>query len=310
MLYNHRMRKYLIILAIIFLTVSCSTVKNTMSSVEESISNWWGKVTPFKDDTEEVSKRLDALEREIGGKEADKGIILVASGHPDYPPVMWREGDYIAGVGAEVLKLAFEALDISVDSQFQGSWRQVLEKAANGQIDAIVGTYMTDEREKYLEFSVPYMKDPVVIFVAKGKAFPFLRYDDLVGKRGTSAVGDSFGPEFDKFIARKLIVTRALTIEDNFNRLLSGDADYFICSKHSGLLEAEKLGISDKIESLLTDATAENLYIALSRKSRFVKYMPDINKKIETLVKDGTVDKLIDEKRAAYLDAFKTRGVK
>jgi polar amino acid transport system substrate-binding protein len=306
MLYNHWMRKYLIILAIIFLTVSCGTVKNTISSVENSISNWWGKVTPFKDDSEELNRRLNALEREIEGK----GAALNASGHPDYPPVMWREGDYIAGVGAEVLKLAFEGLDISVQPGYQGSWRQALERAADGQIDAIVGAYMTDERKKSLEFSVPYMKDPVVIFVAKGKAFPFWRYDDLVGKRGTSAVGDGFGPEFDKFIAQKLTATRALTVEDNFNRLLSGEADYFICAMHSGLIEAEKLGVSDKIEYLFTNATAENLYIAISKKSRYVKYMPEINKKIETFVNDGTVDKLIDEKRAAYLDALKTGGGK
>jgi polar amino acid transport system substrate-binding protein len=304
MLYNHRMRKFIILLAIVFLTASCST-----TSFKESMSNAWEKINPFKDDTEEASKRLDAIEEVIGkGTAPDKTKTLTASGHPDYSPVMWREGEYMAGVGTEVLKLACEGLDINVESEYQGSWRQVLDKAAAGQIDAIVGMYMTDERQKDFAFSLPYMKDPVVVFVAKDKAFPFKKYNDLAGKRGTSTVGDSFGSEFDKFIAQKLTVTRALTAEENFNRLLSGEADYFICAMYSGLLEAQKMDISDKIEYLPTKATAENLYIALSKKSRHLKLLPQINKKIEALVKEGTVDKLIDEKKGSYLEALKGTG--
>jgi len=297
------MRKYIILLAIVFLTASCSSA----GSFKDTVSDWWDKIKPFKDNNKEMSKRLDALEGEAG---SDRGATLTASGHPDYPPAMWQEGDYIVGVGTEVLKLALEDLGMGVDSDFQGSWRQVLEGAADGKIDAVVGVYMTEERKKTLEFSMPYMEDPVVVFVAKGKAFPYAKYDDLAGKRGARTVGDSFGPDFDKFMARKLTVTSSLTAEDNFNKLLSGDADYFVCAMRSGLLEAEKLGIADKIEYLPTNVTSENLYIAMSKGSRYAKYLPEINKKIEVLIKDGTVDKLIDEKRTAYLEQFRTMGKK
>jgi polar amino acid transport system substrate-binding protein len=300
MLYNHRMRKYLLLLAIMFLTVSCST-----ASLSDTMSNVWSKISPFSKDDDE-SKRLDALETEIEGK----GRTLIASGHPDYPPVMWREGDYIAGVGTDILKLAFEGRDITVDSKFRGSWREVLENAKEGGIDAIVGMYITEERRRAFEFSVPYMKDPVVIFVAKDKVFPFKKWDDLKGKRGTSVVGDGYGQEFDRFIARNLTVTRALKAEDSFKKLLSGDADYFICAMYSGLLEAQKLDISDKIEYLPTYAVAESLYIAVSKKSKYLKYLPEINKRIEALTKDGAIDKLIDEKRASYMEAVKTKGGK
>ncbi len=297
MLYNHRMRKFIILLAVVFLAASCSST----GSLKDPIASIWNKIKPFKDD-KEISKRLDALEEEAG---SDKGTTLSASGHPDYPPVMWQEGDYIAGVGTEVLKLALEELSIGVDSIFQGSWRQVLERATDGQIDAVVGVYITEERKKAFEFSAPYMKDPVVIFVAKGNSFPYAKYEDLIGKRGARTVGDSFGPEFDKFIVRKLAVTSAFTVEDNFDRLLSGEADYFVCSMQLGLLEADRLGITHKIEYLPTNVVSENLYIAISKNSKYVKYMPEINKKIEALIKDGAIDKLIEEKRTAYLEPFR-----
>lgn len=236
---------------------------------------------------------------------AAKTIII--SGHPEYPPVMWQEGDNIVGVGPEILKMAFEGLGITVDSKFKGSWTQVLESTKEGDIDAVAGIYMTAQNKTFFNYSIPFMKDPVVIFVAKGKTFPYEKWDDLIGKKGTTTIGDSFGKEFDKFISGKLTISRTLKIEGNFNKIISGEADYFISSMYSGLIEAGKLGISDKIEYLPVFATAETFYIGMFKESKFLRYMPQINEKIEKLVKDGTVDKLIDEKMKNYIEGTKEK---
>ncbi|MCX5806394.1 MAG: transporter substrate-binding domain-containing protein [Proteobacteria bacterium] len=231
--------------------------------------------------------------------------IIVVSGHPEYPPVMWQEGDNIVGVGPEIVKMAFEELGITVDSKYKGSWTQTQEGVQRGDVDLLAGTYITKQNESLMDYSIPYMKDPVVIFVAKGKAFPYEKWADLIGKNGTTTIGDSFGTEFDKFIAEKLTITRYRKTQDNFNKILSEEADYFISGMYSGLIEAEKLGISDKIEYLPVYASSETFCIAISRESKFVRYMPQINKKIEKLVKDGTVDKLIDEKMKYYIEGLK-----
>ena len=229
----------------------------------------------------------------------------IASGHPEYPPVMWQEGDNIVGVGPEIVKMAFSELAITVDSKYKGSWTQAQQAIKTGDIDIIVGIYMTPQNKTYMEYSIPYMKDPVVIFVAKGRTFPYKKWDDLIGKKGTITIGDSFGKEFDKFIANKLTISRFLRVEDNFNKILSGEADYFISALYSGLIGAEKLGISNNVEYLPTYATAEMFHIAISKDSKFIRYFPQINEKIEKLVKDGTVDNLIDEKMKYYLDGIK-----
>jgi polar amino acid transport system substrate-binding protein len=230
---------------------------------------------------------------------------IVASGHPEYPPVMWQEGDNIVGVGPEILKMAFVDLGITVDSKFKGSWTQVQNGIKGDDIDTLVGIYMTDQNKAYMDYSIPYMKDPVAIFVEKGKTFPYKNWDDLINKKGTITIGDSFGKEFDKFIAGKLTISRFIKVEDNFNKVLSGEADYFISALYSGLIEAEKLGISDRVEYLPTYATSEMFYISISRKSKFIRYLPQLNEKIEKLIKDGTVDKLIDEKMKYYLEGIK-----
>ena len=293
------MRKYLALLFIIAFIASCST-----GSISEKASDLWKKISPFSKDDEaaEQSKRLDELEAKIAGagRPSDKTKTLVASGHPEYPPAMWREGEQIVGVGPEILKIIFEESEIAVDSTYQGSWEQVKESAKEGDIDVIAGIYSTEERKKYLDYSIPYMKDAVVIFTAKGKAFPYAKWDDLIGKRGTAVVGDSFGREFDNFSTKKLTVTEFVTVEESFKKLLSGEVDYFLSALYLGLFEAERLGLSDKVEYLPTYVMENDLCIAVSKKSKYRTLLANINEKLAKLIKDGAIEKLIDEKTKGY----------
>jgi polar amino acid transport system substrate-binding protein len=230
---------------------------------------------------------------------------IVISGNPEYPPVMWQEGNNIVGVGPEIVKMVFEELGITIDSKFKGSWTQVENGIKEGDIDLLAGVYMTTQRKKFMDYSIPYMKDPIVIFVAKGKTFPYKYWNDLIGKKGTTTVGDSFGQNFDRFIAGNLTIFRSLKAEGNFNKILSEEVDFFISAMYSGLIEAERLGISDKIEYLPVYAATESFYISMSKESKFIRYLPQINEKIEKLVKDGTVDRLIDEKMKYYIEGVK-----
>jgi polar amino acid transport system substrate-binding protein len=238
---------------------------------------------------------------------------VIASGHPQYPPVMWKEGKNIVGVGPELTRMVFNDLKIQVKSPYMGTWDKVQDQAKQGKIDVLVGLYMTEERKASFEYSRAFVKDPVVIFVAKGKTFPYAKWDDLIGKKGISTTGDSFGHAFDKFIVEKLTVTRLAKVEDIFAKLIDGTADYFIYAKYSGVFESDKLGIADKVEYLPVNASVEDFYLGISKKSSFVKYLPEINKKLEEFVKDGTVDKLVQKYTEIYkksIAARKQKGAK
>ena len=140
------------------------------------------------------------------------GQTLTVSGHPEYPPVMWKQDNKIIGVGPELLELAMKPLGIAVKCPYKGGWSTVQNDLKIGSLDALVGVYMTEERKAYMEFSAPFMKAPVVIFVAKGKASSFEKWDDLIGRKGGSTAGDSFGKAFDAFINSKLDVRRFVTV--------------------------------------------------------------------------------------------------
>ena len=72
---------------------------------------------------------------------AYSGEILIASGHDEYPPFMWKEGDKIVGVSAEVTSIIFGELGIKVNSIYIGPWKRLQKSAKTGEIDLVLGIY-------------------------------------------------------------------------------------------------------------------------------------------------------------------------
>ena len=87
-----------------------------------------------------------------------------------------------------------------------------------------------------------FMFDDVAVFVVKGKEFPFKDKNDLIGKKGVTNQGESYGNEFDAFMKDKLDVARADGIDAAFKDLIDGKADYLIAGYYPGLAEAAKRG--------------------------------------------------------------------
>ena len=220
-------------------------------------------------------------------------IGIVASGHPEWPPIMYRNGSTIDGAGAALVKKIFADLGVPIDVLYEGTWDEVQAKARSGQVDLLVAAYKTTEREGYMVYSDPYTTDPVAIFVAKGKAFALDNWDVLVGKKGVAMVGDSYGQAFDDFAASRLTLTRVTTAADAFNLLASGQGDYFLYSLYAGDDFLKKAGSTAQFESLPTFVDEENFYVTISKQSPYVSYLRLLNQEIAKYKGDGTIAQLI-----------------
>lgn len=229
------------------------------------------------------------------------GDTLISSGNQSYPPSSWQEGETIVGVAAELTQMIFADLGIKAESRYVGPWKRVQMDAKEGRIDLVTTIYKNKEREGYLDYpETPYMDDPNVIWVWKGKTFPFEKKEDLIGKKGLAVLGDSYGDEFDKFIAEKLTVERVADLLLNFKKLEVGRADYMPYGLHSGIIAAKQYGYADKVEYLPKPLLSAEMYIAISKKSAFRKYLPELEKGIRKYKADGTIDKLIRK----YIDIY------
>jgi polar amino acid transport system substrate-binding protein len=227
---------------------------------------------------------------------------LIASGHSDWPPIMYQQNDLIIGAGPEIAAKIFEELGIKFTSRYEGPWDIVQEKAAKGTIDVLVAAYKTTARETYMDYSIPYTVDPVVLVVKKGKTFPYNEWGDLISKQGVVTAGDSYGQAFDDFIAARLSVKKVGTPEEAFEALAREEVDYFVYALYSAQGYIFKNDLGDQVEILSQYVSTENFYLTISKKSPYNKYLPQINALLEKYKTDGTIDQIIEKYKKLLWD--------
>jgi polar amino acid transport system substrate-binding protein len=232
---------------------------------------------------------------------ADDCAKIVATGHPQYPVIAFQQGKNLVGAAPSLVEAIAKKLNIPLESKFMGNWGDAQAAARDGTADMIFGIYYNDERAKYLDYVQPaFMFDDVAIFVGKGKKFPFTGQDDLIGKKGVTNQGESYGTNFDAFMKAKLDVARANGIEAAFQDLLSGKADYLIAGYYPGLAEAAKEGIKDQIEVLDQALLTAEMFVAFSKKSPCTALADKFGQAITELTTDDSFDKMLADATKAW----------
>jgi polar amino acid transport system substrate-binding protein len=236
-----------------------------------------------------------------GAFAADTCTKIISTGHPQYPVMAFKEGDNIVGAAPMLIEAIAKTLKIPLESRYMGTWADAQAATRDGKADMIVGIYYNDERATYLDYVQPaFVYDPVVAFVAKGKGFPYTGQDDLIGKKGATNQGESYGNEFDTFIKDKLTVERTDGIDDAFDDLVAGKVDYVIAGYYPGEAEAARMGIKDKIEALDPALLSAEMFVAFSKKSPCASLAPQFGQGITEMTTDGSFNQMLMGAIAAW----------
>ena len=232
---------------------------------------------------------------------ADECAKITATGHPQYPVIAYKDGDNIVGAAPTLVETIAKQLNIPLESKYVGTWEEAQAAARDGKADIIFGIYYNDERATYLDYVQPaFTFDDVAIFVVKGKEFPFTDKNDLVGKKGVTNQGESYGNEFDAFMKEKLDIARTDGIDAAFKDLLDGKADYLIAGYYPGLAEAAKKGLKDKVVALNQELLSQEMFVAFSKKSPCASLAGKFGEGITQLTTDDSYDKMLVEAQKAW----------
>jgi polar amino acid transport system substrate-binding protein len=235
---------------------------------------------------------------------ADECAKITATGHPQYPVIAFQNGDQLVGAAPMLVEAIAKELKVPLESKYMGSWADAQAATRDGKADMIFGIYYNDERATYLDYVKPaFMFDDVAIFVVKGKEFPFKGQDDLIGKKGVTNQGESYGNEFDAFMKDKLEVARTDGIDDAFKDLLAGKADYMIAGYYPGVAEAAKAGIKDQVVPLDQALLTAEMFVAFSKKSPCRSLAESFGKAITEMTTDGRFDKILTDAMTAWDNA-------
>jgi polar amino acid transport system substrate-binding protein len=219
---------------------------------------------------------------------------IVATGHPEYPPMAFKKGDRIVGAAPLLVGEIAKELEVPLETKYMGSWSEAQSATREGKADMIIGVYYNDERTEYLDYvKPPFVYDPVQVFVANDQSFEFKGQEDLVGKKGIANEGESFGTTFDAFLKEKLTVTRVDGLAAAFDALSSGDADYVIAAYYPATAELVRLGLDDKIQPLEPELFSEELFVAFSKKSPCVALSSKFGEGITEMTEDGRFRELV-----------------
>lgn len=196
---------------------------------------------------------------------------IVVTGNAQYPPVLWVDPDdpkRLTGAAVELLEKVLEGSGIHVDALHVGPWSRAQEEVRSGRVDMLAGAFLTPSRLADMDYVHPaYMDVPSVIFVKRGKAFPYSGWGDLRDKRGSSLVNNSFGAAFDTYAADHLDINMVPSIQQSFELLVRERVDYVIYERHQGLALAAQMDILDQLDVIEGSLINEALYFTVSHNS-------------------------------------------
>lgn len=216
-----------------------------------------------------------------GNKEAAKKVYVVGT-NAEYPPFEYVESGEIAGFDAEIIKEAAKRMGIEykwLNTNFDG----LIPALQTKKVDIVIaGMSVTPEREKAVNFSIPYLTSNVAI-VTNSKN-PIKDMNDLSGK--------SYGVELG-------------TTKEASARKIDG-AEVVPFSSTTGALVALKSG---KIDGMVLDESVSSKYIEKNPELVLVgvmegepkaaafnkddkELMENFSKVLEEMITDGTVAEL------------------
>ena len=215
-----------------------------------------------------------------------KGKLTMAT-NATFPPYEYIEGGKVVGIDAEIAALIAKKLDLELeikDTEFDS----IIPGVQKNKYDiGMAGMTVTDERKQQVSFSTPYAKGVQVVIVPEDSSIKTT--DDLKGKKigvqqsttGDIYASDDFGEDNVTKYANGNMAVEALK---------AGKVDCVIIDNEpaKAYVDANK-----GLKILETSYAKEEYAICINKNNK--ELQKKIDKALNELIKDGSVQKIIDK---------------
>jgi polar amino acid transport system substrate-binding protein len=229
-----------------------------------------------------------------------RGRLIVGT-DATWPPWEWVMGDKIVGWDIDIAREIAKALGVQLeirDMRFAG----LLEAVRKGDVDlAISAITWTSEREKVLEFSMPYYLESIVV-VTKAARNDINKVEDLYGK----TVGVQIGTTHEEWAAENLekpgkaFVRRYDKVYPYMVEVLRrGDVDAIILDRSIAAALTKKF--SDLKIAFELPGSAGYISVAMPKCAQDLKLVVD--QVIENLMQTGKLDEMFQRNFELFLQS-------
>lgn len=218
-----------------------------------------------------------------GDKEkAPENKVYVVGTNAEYPPFEFIENGEVAGLDADIIKEAAKRMGIEykwLNTNFDG----LIPALQTKKVDLVIaGMSITPEREKAVNFSVPYLSSKVAIVTSKVN--PIKDMNDLSGKKYGVELGTT-----KEASARKIAGAEVIPFSSNTGALVALKS-----GKVNGMVLDESVAqkFIDKNPELVMVGTLEGEPKAVAFNKDDTELAEKFSKVIEEMLNDGTIENL------------------
>ena len=191
----------------------------------------------------------------------DKKSIKICT-NPNLAPIEFNEDDKPYGISLDVLNTIKSQLKLDYKFVETTSWSQSQEFLKDKKCDILPSAIKTKIRERYANFTIPYLKYDLVI-VTKSKNQKIANLNELIGKTMTRKEGSGLISKINKQYPN-IIVKQTKTTLESFRDVEKGNVDFTISTLPVFLYHKSKYEIKDlKVNG--TTPIKYNLSIAVEK---------------------------------------------
>ena len=224
---------------------------------------------------------------------AEPGKLVMAT-NAAFPPYEYIEGSEIVGIDAEIAGAIAEKLGLELvidDMEFDS----IIESVKSGKADiGLAGMTVTPEREEEVNFTVSYATGVQVVIVAEDSAITSV--DDLFAEGANHIIGVQRNTTGDLYSTWDLEDAGKATIEryskgaEAVQALITGKVDCVVIDNEPA---KAFVAANQGLKILDTEYILENYAAAMSKDN--AELYEAVNKALQELIADGTVQAIIDK---------------
>jgi len=234
-----------------------------------------------------------------GAAQTGEAVQLVDTPFPPY-----IEGEYGGAPTGGIVPLILAELEARTGRTLRLTlhpWKRVLKMLRVGQADGVTLLIRTAERETFLRYTTVLLESRESFYynTARLEGFQWRTFRDLEGYRIGLVDGHTYGQPFMQALSMlDLTVEYAGDTESAFRMLAAGRVDLVLedDTVASSQLAANPswLDVLDRAEQ---PVAVYPFHMAFARKSPYADLVPEIDRAIEAMRSDGTLESIISAPR-------------
>ena len=225
-----------------------------------------------------------------------KNNVIKISTDPWEPWVLGDEGGPPSGgLAVELSKELFRRIGLEIEINIY-PYQRCISQMKNGERDVLLMVKKTKEREKYMLFSNVAASDPQLVYYStdRFKDFNWKTWKDFKAYSIGGVRGFNYG-DFNSAVQKlDLHVEWVSSDAQNISKLLAGRVDFILLSQSTtNYFLTKNPQYRHKLKAASKPVADAQFHISLSKKGRAVKYLNQINKVLDQMKIDGSLDRIL-----------------